>query len=161
MLKKILPFTAGAVAGCAALGSIASRAVETPWYAKLDKPSFQPPGQVFPVVWTALYADIAATSAIALDRLGELNSDAVAAYRRAFAVNLVLNATWSWVFFRFHRLGAATAVAGALAVSSVDLVRRSSAAVPAAGVALSPYAAWCSFATVLSAAIWRRNHPRG
>jgi len=160
MLRKILPFTAGAVAACAALGSIASRDVGSPWYAALDKPPFQPPGAVFPVVWTSLYTDIAVTSAIALDRLGERDPEAVAGYRVALAINLVLNTKWSWIFFRFHWLGAATAVAGALTVSSADLVRRTAAADRAAGIALSPYAAWCGFATVLSGTIWRRNRRR-
>jgi tryptophan-rich sensory protein len=61
------------------------------------------------------------------------------------------------VFFRAHRLASAVAVAGALAVSSADLARRAGQGSPAAGWALVPYAAWCSFATVLSGVIWRRN----
>jgi translocator protein len=56
-----------------------------------------------------------------------------------------------------HRLGAAVATAGALALSCADLVRRAAPASRPAAVALSPYAGWCGFATVLSAAIWRRN----
>ncbi len=160
MLRKILPFTAGATAACAALGSIASREVDSGWYKSLDKPVFQPPGVVFPVVWTALYTDIAVTSAVALDRLGEQDPPAATAYRRALAVNLVLNTKWSWIFFRFHWLGAAPVAAGALAVSSIDLVRRTFEAERRAGLALAPYAVWCSFATVLSTAIWRRNRRR-
>ncbi|HET9650346.1 MAG TPA: TspO/MBR family protein [Microlunatus sp.] len=160
MLRNILPFTAGAVAACAALGSIASRTVDSPWYRSLDKPAIQPPGAVFPVVWTSLYTDIAVTSAIALDRLEERDPEAASAYRRALAINLVLNAKWSWIFFRFHRLGLAAVFAGVLAGSSIDLVRRTYGAEPKAGLALSPYAAWCSFATVLSTAIWRRNRRR-
>ena len=34
------------------------------WYARLKKPSFQPPRQAFPIVWPILYADIAAVSAL-------------------------------------------------------------------------------------------------
>jgi tryptophan-rich sensory protein len=98
--------------------------------------------------------DIAVTSAIAIDRLREHDR---ATYERALAANLVLNASWSWVFFRFHRLGPAVAVAAALTLSSGDLVRRTAAADPRAAAAVSPYAAWCAFATVLSAAIWWRN----
>ena len=154
VLSRVLPFTAGAVAACAALGSIASAEVRSRWYARLEKPVIQPPGVVFGPVWTALYADIAVTSAIAIDRLQEHDR---ATYERALAANLVLNASWSWVFFRFHRLGPAVAVAAALALSSGDLVRRTAAADLRAAAALSPYAAWCAFATVLSAAIWRRN----
>ena len=35
----------------------------------------------------------------------------------ALAVNLLLNASWSWVFFKAHRIGLAIGVAAALAVS--------------------------------------------
>ena len=59
--------------------------------------------------------------------------------------------------FKAHKLGPAVAVAGALTLSSVDLVRRTWAANERVGLALTPYPAWCGFATVLSAALWRRN----
>jgi len=48
-------------------------------------------------------------------------------------------------------------VAGLLAASSADLVRRAADADPKLGVALAPYPLWCSFATVLSTGIWRLN----
>lgn len=149
---------AAAVAATAGLGSIGSRDVDNPWYAALDKPPFQPPGVAFPVVWTTLYTDIALTAGHALDRLEAAGRhDEAAAYRRALAGNLAVNAAWSWVFFRWHRLGPAVGVAGLLALSSADLVRRTSRVSPAAGAALAPYPAWCGFATLLSADIWRRN----
>ena len=75
----------------------------------------------------------------------------------ALGVNLVLNTSWSWIFFKAGRLVPAIVVAGGLAVSSIDLARRAGRASRATGIALSPYAAWCNFATVLTSAIWRRN----
>lgn len=154
--KDTLGSIAGVV-GTAALGSVASSDVRSPWYLALEKPPIQPPGPVFGVVWSVLYTDIAATSAVVLDQLGGTDPDEAMAYRRALAVNLVLNASWSWVFFKAHQLVPATVLAGVLAASSVDLARRAAVAKPAAAVALAPYAAWCTFATVLSGAIWRRN----
>ena len=147
-----------AVAATAGLGGLASQEVRTEWYAALDKPSFQPPDVAFPAAWTTLYADIALTTAHALDRLERAGrSEEAAAYRRALAANLAVNAAWSWVFFRWHRLGPAVGVAGVLAISSADLVRRTAAVSKPAAAALAPYPAWCGFATVLSAAIWWRN----
>jgi len=149
---------AAAVAATAGAGSMASKDVNTPWYAALDKPPYQPPGAAFPIAWTTLYTDIALTAAHALDRLEAAGrTEEAAAYRRALALNLVVNAGWSWVFFRWHRLGPAVGVAGLLALSSADLVRRTSRVSPAAAAALAPYPAWCTFATVLSAGIARRN----
>lgn len=155
---RALAGTAAATAATAVVGSLASSDVKTGWYAWLEKPAIQPPPVAFPVVWTALYADIAVTSAAVVDRLrADGRFDEQQAFQRALAANLVLNASWSWVFFKGHRLGAAVVVAGALAVSSADLARRAGSAHRAAGFALAPYAAWCGFATALSGAIWRRN----
>jgi benzodiazapine receptor len=157
MFSRTLAATSAAVAATAVLGSVASADVQSPWYAQLRKPAIQPPGIVFPFVWTTLYTDIAVSSAVVIDRLQRSDPSAASAYRRALAVNLVLNASWSWVFFKWHRLAPAIGVAGALAVSSADLARRADQADPHAAWARVPYAAWCSFATVLTTAIWRRN----
>jgi tryptophan-rich sensory protein len=147
-----------AVAATAALGGLASSEVRSRWYVDLDKPSFQPPDVAFPVPWTALYTDLALTAGHALDRLEAAGRDEeAAAYRRALAANLLLNAAWSWTFFRFHRLGPAAVHAGLLTLSSADLVRRTASVSRPAAVALAPYPAWCGFATALSAALARRN----
>ncbi len=156
MSTKDTVATVAAVVATTALGSVASADVRSSWYLRLRKPAIQPPAVVFPIVWTLLYTDIAVTSAIVLDRLGPDDPDS-AAYRRALALNLVLNAGWSWVFFKYHRLVPAIAVAAALAASSTDLVRRADRAGRPAAAALAPYAGWCSFATILTTAIWRRN----
>lgn len=148
----------GAVVATAGLGSVASAdGVSSGWYAGLDLPAFQPPPRAFPVAWTLLYADVAAGATTALGRLVAEDPAAATGFRRALAANLVLNAGWSWTFFRWHRLGSAVVVAAALTASSADLARRTRAVAPAAGTALAAYPAWCGFATVLSAAIWRRN----
>jgi tryptophan-rich sensory protein len=158
MRATTLGATAAAVAATALVGARASQDVRSRWYARLRKPSIQPPGAVFPVVWTALYADGAVSSAATLDALrADGRDDDAAAFGRALAANLVLNGAWSWVFFRWHRLGAAVAVAAALAASSADLTRRAGRVCPGAGAGLGAYAAWCAFATVLSTQIWRRN----
>jgi tryptophan-rich sensory protein len=154
VIRKYLAWTATATGATAALGSVASSDTSTAWYRQLRKPAIQPPAAVFPVVWTVLYSDIAVTSAVALDRLP---GDEAEIYKRALAANLVLNASWSWVFFKAHRLFPAILVAAALSVSSWDLVARTLRGDKRAGWALLPYAGWCSFATVLTSAIWWRN----
>lgn len=146
-----------AVAACAVVGSIAT-APDSSWYRRLRKPRWQPPSAAFPVVWTSLYAAItvAATATIAeLDDEGR-KVDA-AAFRKALAVNLALNSGWSVVFFRLHRLPAATLWSGLLAVSSTDLARRAAATGPGKAATLGAYAGWTVFATVLSGALARLN----
>ncbi|MBI3215820.1 MAG: tryptophan-rich sensory protein [Mycobacterium sp.] len=145
-----------ATAGAAAIGSISSRRGVETWYPTLDKPPYVPPNVVFPVAWTTLYADIAVTSAGAIDGLAD-DPDARRRYIAALGANLVLNAGWSWLFFGRHKLGASALVAAALTASSADLARRTAKVKPGAGLALAAYPAWCGFATVMSTDIWRRN----
>ena len=49
-------FALGAVATTSILGQIATYPNLTPWYAGLNKPSFNPPNWIFAPVWTTLYA---------------------------------------------------------------------------------------------------------
>jgi benzodiazapine receptor len=150
--------TALATATAAVVGSVASKAGVETWYPTLKKPGYVPPNAVFPIAWTSLYADIAVTSASTIDQLRAQGDDAkTRAYLAALGTNLVLNAGWSWLFFKSHKLGASAVTAGVLAASSADLARRTAQVNPKAGLALTPYPLWCSFATVMSTDIWRLN----
>jgi tryptophan-rich sensory protein len=74
-----------------------------------------------------------------------------------FAVQLVLNAAWSPLFFGLHRIDLAlldiVALWVAIAVTLVGFWKVS----PGAGWLLVPYLAWVSFATALNFALWRLN----
>lgn len=154
--------TAASVTAASAVGGLASApSVRSKWYARLRKPSYQPPRQVFPVVWPALYADIAVVSASTIDQLHDSDDEKqVRAYQTALGINLLLNGSWSWLFFNRHYLATSAAVAAALTASSADLARR---AVAAGGLRAAPlllYPLWCLFATVLSTHIWVLNRRR-
>lgn len=158
MNKSTLTGTTLAVAATAVSGSIASPSRTAGWYARVRKPSYQPPSTAFPIVWTTLYGDIAATSAMTIDKFRAAGRhDKARRYITALSINLTLNAGWSWLFFRYHKLGASALGAAALTVSSADLARRAAEADPRGGAALSPYPLWCAFATVLSTHIWLLN----
>lgn len=152
---------AGGVTAAVGLTAVAGSLLTDPdqrWYKRLKKPSWQPAPQVFPLAWTALYADIAATGALTLaDILEEEDIKAARTYMGALGTNLVLNASWCGLFFRAKKPWYAAAGAAVLAASSADLVRRTYQRSPERGVLLAPYAAWCGFATALSASIARRN----
>ena len=157
MRAKTLVTTIGAVFATATLGGLASRPAESAWYARLKKPSFQPPRQAFPIVWPILYADIAAVSASTLDHLRDQDRGQARRYAALLAANLVLNAGWTWLFFTRRQLGVAALAAGALTASSADLTRRAVAARGSSAGVLGLYPAWCAFATLLSTRIWLLN----
>lgn len=155
--RKQLKGTGAATAVTAALGTVATVPGST-WFRKLDKPAWQPPDSVFGPMWTALYLDIAIVAAQHLAALTERGAKQESEdFRKALGVNLALNGGWCWIFFRCHKLGASTVTAGLLAISSADLVRRVATEDAGRAAALSPYAAWTAFATVLTNAIRRRN----
>ncbi len=158
MRGKTLGKTAAAVAAAAVTGSLASGSARSPWYQRLRKPPYNPPQQVFPVVWPVLYTDIAVVSADTIDALRKRGDrDGARAYITALAVNLVLNAGWSWLFFSRHWLGASAVGAAALTASSTDLSRRALAARGAPAAPLVAYPLWTAFATLLASRIWWLN----
>ena len=157
MHPKTLVSTIAAASVTALVGGLASRPATSTWYARLKKPSFQPPRQAFPVVWPVLYADIAVVSAATLERLGAEDRRRARVFAGLLAANLALNAGWTWLFFTRRQLGASAVAAAALTASSADLTRRAVAAGgPRAGI-LAAYPAWCGFATLLSTRIWQLN----
>jgi tryptophan-rich sensory protein len=120
-------------------------------YRSLDQPSWAPPSWLFGPVWTVLYIMIAVAGWLVWRRTGWTRALTV------YAVQLVLNAIWTPIFFGFGRYGLALADIVALWVLigvTVWMFR------PVSRVAtglLLPYWAWVTFATALNAAIWSAN----
>ena len=137
----------------AAIGAAASIHAES-FYGQLARPSWAPPASVFGPVWTILYA-LMAMAAWLVWRAGGFAAHRVAL--SLFAGQLVLNALWSWLFFAWHRGGAAFAdivVLWALIVATVVCFWRIR---PFAGALLVPYLLWVSFALALNHAVWQLN----
>ena len=85
------------VAGIVALGV----AMLGPWYQTLSKPEWTPPGYVFPIAWTAIFA-LAALAAVGT-WLSAPNANARTTTIGLFALNGFLNILWSLLFFRLQR----------------------------------------------------------
>ena len=145
---------AGALVGAAALAGSLVTDPDSRWYRDLDLPRWQPPPWAFPLVWTALYTEVAIASAAAMAELSEGESTS---YARALASNMTLNAGWSALFFRAHQPWLAALDGAALTASGLDLARRARPTGAGKSVGLASYAAWSAFATVLTVAIARRN----
>lgn len=125
------------------------------WYRTIRKPAWNPPDRLFGPVWTTLYAmmGVALVQVVRADR--DLAARQVAV--GLFGLQLALNFGWSWIFFTNHDLGGALVeilalwLAIAATIVAFGRVRRSSAAL------LLPYLAWTTFATLLTASVWRLN----
>lgn len=121
------------------------------WYAQLEKPSFNPPGWVFGPVWTILYVLIA----IAGWRVWR--QDATGWPVRLWSAQLALNFLWSPTFFAAHLIGAALAVVLLLLAAVLGFIAVSWRQDRPAALLFIPYAAWVSFATLLTASILTLN----
>jgi len=70
---------------------------------------------------------------------------------------LVLNAIWSWLFFRFHLGGLALLELSLLWVSILVLILLAARVRRAAAILLLPYILWVTYAGLLNGAVWRMN----
>ncbi|MFJ4988986.1 TspO/MBR family protein [Streptomyces sp. NPDC088732] len=142
----------GAAIAVAAAAATGAAAVDTnsAWYRELPKPPWQPPSWVFPTVWTPLYATIAWSAGRTWNRASEPERRNLVV---ALTVNLTLNAAWSWSFFAARSPRAGLASNLLLDVSNLHVIRTVSRSDRRGTAALLPYAAWCWYATALSAAI--------
>lgn len=135
------------------LGSIATTRNIPTWYAGLNKPSFNPPNGIFPVVWTVLYV-LMAVAAWLIWR--EDTSDRGSALA-PFLVQLALNVGWSFAFFGARNPLLGLVVIGLLLVAIVWTILAFWPISSLAALLLVPYLAWVAFASVLNAAIYKLN----
>ncbi|MEO5877518.1 MAG: TspO/MBR family protein [Streptosporangiaceae bacterium] len=150
---RTLVKTSLAVTAAAGVGVLATDP-DSPWYRRLSKPPWQPPGPAYGIVWTPLYAMIAYAGGRAMDQATRPDRRSIGL---ALGVNLGLNAGWTALFFAAKSPKAALAEIMVLNVSNAALVRQVWKADRRAGLLLLPYAGWTVFATALNADIVRRN----
>lgn len=126
-----------------------------PRYLALDLPAWAPPQDAFGIVWPILYVLIG----IAAWRVW-VAAGALGAAQLAFglwAAQLVVNASWSGVFFGLSAFGPAIAVIVALDVLVAALIVVFRRHDRWAALLLAPYLVWILYATALNVAIWSLN----
>lgn len=140
--------------GAGGLGAIATTPEIDGWYKTIQKPTWNPPGYVFGPVWTMLYVMMAIAAWLVWKPAG---FKAAKTPLTLFAVQLVLNVAWSWIFFHFHQPGWAFAEIVclwlAIGATTIAFFKNSKTA----GWLMVPYLMWVSFASVLNFAIWQLN----
>ena len=81
-----------AVILAAMIGGLAStQASSDVWYLSLNKSELNPPSYVFGIVWPILYVLMMISAYLAYKKVYGI-----------FIIQLVFNAAWSWLFFRFQ-----------------------------------------------------------
>lgn len=143
-----------ATIGIGSLGGIFTIAEIPTWYAGLNKPSFNPPNWLFGPVWTSLYTMMGIAFYLVWKQPEtEIRKKAI----QLFIIQFVLNFFWSIIFFSLHSIGAALIEIIVMWIFILlAIIQFSKLSKPAAWL-LVPYIAWVSFATLLTASIWKLN----
>ncbi len=118
------------------------------------KPPLSPPGILFPIVWTVLYALMGIGAArVAQTPKSEERSNALL----LFLLQLVFNFLWSTIFFTYQAFGAALIWLLALWVLIILMILAFRKVDPLAAKLQIPYLAWVTFAAYLNAGVWLLN----
>lgn len=154
--RRPLPTTLGLLAFVAATAVASVLAALTVTgtadrYGTLDQPGWAPPSWLFGPVWTVLYVAIAIAGWLVWRRTG------TSAELIPYAIQLVLNAAWTPIFFGAGEYGWAAVDIIALWIAIVGTIIGFARVHRLAAALLLPYLAWVSFATALNLSIWHLN----
>ncbi len=128
-----------------AIGGIATISFKEPWYSLLVKPSFNPPDWIFAPVWSTLY--LMMTIAIWIFwHSKDRNINTVFIY----FIHLIINTTWSVVFFVFHKIFFSLIVLIILIILITILILRFKRVNMLSYFLMIPYLLWCCFALILN-----------
>lgn len=134
--------------GTGALGSaFTMKVVRGEWYSSL-KPEITPPSYVFPIVWNILFFLIALSIYFAW--ISSVNRKERKSVAVVFAVNLVLNALWSLLFFGLKNPGLAFVDIVLMIISTIFVIRVCEKINRFSAYLIIPYLVWISFASFLN-----------
>jgi translocator protein len=144
------------MAAVAAAGG-ASGDFRSDWYARLRKPSWQPPGAVIGAVWSVLYTLTAVSGSLLWVRRRDSRARSLMSL---FLIQAVLNVAFTPLLTRARSPELAAADSAALGLTVTALTARAWPVRRSAAVLLLPYVAWTGFATFLSYRIVALNRGR-
>ena len=121
------------------------------WYKNLTKPSWTPPDWIFPVVWVTLYCNVSYAAA----RVAMMSE--ITLGLAFWALQIVLNAIWTPLFFGLRRIRMGLYVLIGLWLSVAATMVCFFAVDIVAGFLFVPYLVWVSIAGALNLAVLRLN----
>lgn len=134
------------------LGLLTQANIE-PWYNHLNKSSLTPPGYIFSVVWSLLYALLAVIAWM----LSKHNEASVKPIIVLFSLQMLMNWSWTPLFFGLHWLVPSALWLVGLTCLNIILIIKVKNTDKRIAWLLTPYLFWLIFASYLNVVIALMN----
>ena len=121
------------------------------WYANLSKPSWQPPGFIFGLIWPYNFIVIGIASVLVAQRA---SMSVTTIYLSLFALSVIAALTWAFQFYRPHNFLASAIALTATAVLTIPLTYIIFTISLPMAIAYLPYQVWVAVAASLSWGYW-------
>lgn len=146
LISLLISLGVGGLAGIISSGS-------TDIYNELNLPALSPPSIVFPIVWTILYILMGISAYMIYRSNSKYKEDAL----KIYGVQLLLNFSWSLIFFNMQNCVLAFVVLVFLWVAILLMIRVFYKINPLAAYLQIPYLVWVTFAGYLNLSICLLN----
>ncbi|MEJ6792757.1 MAG: TspO/MBR family protein [Lacinutrix sp.] len=124
---------------------------QTTWYTNLNQAPWTPPGWVFGAAWTLIMICFSIYLGYLFFKVDNTR------LKLAFALQVVLNVSWNYVFFNQHLVGLGLVVISALTVVIFTFFFSNFKKLKSKSYLLLPYMIWLLIATSLNAYILFNN----
>jgi len=131
--------------GASAWGGFVTNIYKEPWYSTLVKPGFNPPDFIFPTIWVILYVSMAL--AVWLIWINPKKTEKII---YIYFIHLLINASWSVVFFALHQIFLALVVILIILLLVAWLIKLYYPINKLSSFLMAPYLAWLVFAFILN-----------
>ena len=134
------------------IGRLTTFSSKEPWYSQLEKSNFNPPDWIFAPVWTTLYFMM--TLAVWIFWHSK-NRDTNTIY--IYFIHILLNTTWSIVFFAMHNIFLALINLMILVLLIIVLTLRFKRVNNVSAYLMIPYLLWSCYALFLNLNLYLLN----
>ena len=142
LLFALITYTASLIGGMVTIS------FKEPWYSLLIKPSFNPPDWIFAPVWTTLYLMMTTAIWLFWHSIGrDMNTIYI------YFIHIIINTTWSVVFFVFHEIFFSFIVLIILIFLIIILILRFKRVNMISYYLMIPYLLWSCFALILNVSL--------
>ncbi|KAM3957263.1 translocator protein-like [Aphomia sociella] len=159
LAAMVLPNVGGWGGALTMVGHV-KRADGKAWYQTIKRPIWNPPNWAFGPAWTTLYTGMGYASYMVYRDCGGITGSSIVPLA-LYGGQLVLNWTWTPIFFRYHEIGLAFSHILALDAAAVACTLSFYTVNKKTIYFMAPYLCWLSFASCLNYTIWKMNKDDG